>query len=227
VAGSNGHINFSAGALNEIFKHSQGIPRLINLVCDRTLLAGYAKQSNYLDKQMVKKGAESLKKQGVPSTACSKSRRRLLLGCLAVLLGCIFLIGFQNEILHVTLSRFAHFGRPSVATRIGGSESVTTSTHESTSSSGVMEAEEVSHPYSIHISSHRDNRRALMGLNELRKLGYHAFTTKVEIPGKGIWHRVMFGKFRTKGEAQAVLKKVKMPKGFSNPRIIRVKGGEG
>jgi general secretion pathway protein A len=66
VVGHNGHITFSAGALNEIFKHSRGIPRLINLVCDRTLLAGYAKQSNYLDKQMVKKGAESLKKQGVP-----------------------------------------------------------------------------------------------------------------------------------------------------------------
>lgn len=33
---------FGEGALREIFKFSKGTPRLINLVCDRALLAGYA-----------------------------------------------------------------------------------------------------------------------------------------------------------------------------------------
>ena len=33
---------FTDGALREVHRHSRGIPRLINLLCDRSLLAGYA-----------------------------------------------------------------------------------------------------------------------------------------------------------------------------------------
>ena len=223
VAGSDGHITFSADALNEIFKHSQGVPRRINLVCDRTLLTGYARQSNYLDKKMVEGGIESLRKQGVPSSTSSKSRKFVSLGVLALFLGCIYLIVFQGETPYVTSSKFAHFvrerlpviGRPSVVTSTNGTESTTTSTHEGTSSS---------HPYSIHISSYRDNRRALMDVNKLRKLGFHAFTTKVDIPGEGIWYRVIFGEFQIKGNAQAMLKKIKTLKGFSDARIVRTGG---
>jgi general secretion pathway protein A len=228
VAGSNGHITFSAGAVNEIFKHSRGIPRLINLICDRTLLAGYAKQSNYLDKKVVKKGVGSLKKQGVPSTTASKGRKIFHLGSLALFLGYIFLIGLQGKSLYVRSWRFAHsmmerlpvIERHRVVTPKGGMQSTPTSGHEGKSLP-------FSHPYGIHISSYRDNRRALQDVNQLRKLGYLAFTIKEDIPGKGIWYRVMFGRFQTKGEAQAMLKEIKTLKGFSDVRIIRAKSGKG
>ena len=163
VAGSNGDITFSAGALNEVFKHSHGIPRLINLVCDRTLLAGYAGQSNYLDKKMVKRGIKSLEKQGIPSTTSSKNRRVLFLGTLALLLGCICLIGSQGETLYVTSSKFAHFigerlparlsGRhelpvkpPSRVTATDRSASTATAAPEKTSLPGGMGAEKFSYP---------------------------------------------------------------------------------
>lgn len=212
VAGSNGHITFSAGALKEIFKYSQGIPRLINLVCDRTLLAGYARQSNRLDKKMVEKGIESLGKQGPPSTTSSKTRIFFSLGVLSLLLGCIYLIVFQSEISYVTFSN-------NTSTDEGTSRTAqlifypihNTSTDKGTSSS---------HSYSIHITSYRDNRRALIDVNQLRKFGYEAFTTKKDLHGKETWHRVMFGKFRIKGEAQAMLKKIKALKGFSDARIV-------
>jgi type II secretory pathway predicted ATPase ExeA len=228
VVGHNGHITFSVGALNEIFKHSRGIPRLINLVCDRTLLAGYAKQSNYLDKQMVKKGAESLKKQGVPYNISSKGKRLLFSGVLALFLGCAFLIGLRAEGLYVRSGKVGHSLRvhlpiieqQPVAAPKGGIESATASAHDSTSSPMAMETQELSHYYSIHISSFRDNRRALMDINQLLNLGYQAFTIKKDIPGKGIWYRVMFGKFLTRDEAQTVLIKIKTLKAFSDARII-------
>jgi general secretion pathway protein A len=223
VAGSNGNLTFSDGALSEIFKYSQGIPRLINLVCDRTLLAGYTKQTNSLNKLMVKKGAESLKKQGLASTTSPKNRRLFLLGVLALLLGCILFIGFQGKIWE----RLPLIERPSPATPTEGIGSITPSTHGSTSSPGVTGAEEVSHPYSIQIRSYRDNRPAIMDVNQLGKLGYQAFIIKAETPGKGIWYQVMFGKFQTKADAQAMLKKIKTIKGFSDARIIRVKGDKG
>ena len=229
VAGSNGHISFSSGALNEIFSHSQGIPRLINLVCDRTLLSGYAKQSTYLDKQMVKKGAESLKKQGVSYTILSKGRRLLLLGALALFLGCAFLIGLRGEGLYVRSKKLVHSSqvrlpiieqRP-VAVPKAEIKSATASAHDSKSSPMAIETQGLSHRYGIHISSYRDNRRALMDVNQLRRLGYQAFSIKKDISGKGIWYRVMFGKSRTRSEAQTMLKKIKAFKSFSDARIIR------
>lgn len=234
VAGSNGNLNFSDGALSEIFKYSRGVPRLINLICDRTLLAGYAKQSNYLDKQIVERGAGSLKKQGLHAPNSSKSRRFLLLAALALLLGCTFLIVFQGDIPYVESSKSAHFVRMRIpvierlspATFTGGIGFTTTPTHEGTSPPGVTGAEELSHPYSIQIRSYRDNSRAFMDVNQLGKLGYQAFIMKAELPDKGIWYQVMFGRFQTKADAQVMLKKIKTIKGFSDARIIRVKGGK-
>jgi general secretion pathway protein A len=49
----NGGLNFSAGACDAIFEHSQGIPRLINMLCDRVLQKGYLGKQNVIEKIIV------------------------------------------------------------------------------------------------------------------------------------------------------------------------------
>ncbi|PID42161.1 MAG: hypothetical protein CSB48_11560 [Proteobacteria bacterium] len=51
VAGSNQQI-FSRSALNVIYKATGGIPRLINLVCDRCLLAAYGEDADQVSRSM-------------------------------------------------------------------------------------------------------------------------------------------------------------------------------
>jgi general secretion pathway protein A len=41
IAGSNGRPSFTTAALRSIHRHSKGVPRLINAVCDKALLVGY------------------------------------------------------------------------------------------------------------------------------------------------------------------------------------------
>ncbi len=54
VAGlGNGHLVFSDDAVDAIHFHSSGIPRLINLLCDRVLLRGYLQKSRAVERQMV------------------------------------------------------------------------------------------------------------------------------------------------------------------------------
>lgn len=60
VAGAASQVSFSKSALSEIFKYSNGYPRLINLVCDRALLAGYNAQVDVVDKPYVKEAIKSL-----------------------------------------------------------------------------------------------------------------------------------------------------------------------
>ncbi len=51
-----GHLAvFSGGALKEIFRYSKGVPRLINVVCDRALLAAYAGGAKQVSARMVRK----------------------------------------------------------------------------------------------------------------------------------------------------------------------------
>ncbi|MBN1546986.1 MAG: AAA family ATPase [Syntrophaceae bacterium] len=45
VAGGNGRVIFSKAALKRIFRYSKGLPRLINVACDRALLTGYMSNS--------------------------------------------------------------------------------------------------------------------------------------------------------------------------------------
>ena len=49
VAGSNGDIKFSEDALEMIYRYSGGIPRLINMVCDKALLSAYTLETKYID----------------------------------------------------------------------------------------------------------------------------------------------------------------------------------
>jgi general secretion pathway protein A len=53
VAGSKGLPYFTGPALWRIHRYSRGIPRLINAVCDKCMLAGYVQQRERVDHQMV------------------------------------------------------------------------------------------------------------------------------------------------------------------------------
>ncbi|MHB8521088.1 MAG: ExeA family protein [Limisphaerales bacterium] len=53
VSGAKGAPYFTTGALWRIYRYSGGIPRLINSVCDKCLLAGYVQQREQIDYRMV------------------------------------------------------------------------------------------------------------------------------------------------------------------------------
>jgi general secretion pathway protein A len=57
VAGGAGKVSFAGGALGEIHRLSGGVPRLINLLCDRALLAGYVAGSRSITAAMVRRAA--------------------------------------------------------------------------------------------------------------------------------------------------------------------------
>jgi general secretion pathway protein A len=60
VAGGEGKLAFTPGALGAVHAFSRGIPRLVNLVCDRALLAGFVAGSRVIDRGMVRRAAREL-----------------------------------------------------------------------------------------------------------------------------------------------------------------------
>ncbi len=59
VAGAQSDI-FTKAAINALYKHARGIPRLINVIADRTLLAGYTRDRRTIDAQLVAAAANEV-----------------------------------------------------------------------------------------------------------------------------------------------------------------------
>src|SRR5262245_14634126 len=60
IAGGSGSVSFAPSALDVLHRLSGGIPRLINLICDRTLLAGFSLRTNRITDAMVRHAAATL-----------------------------------------------------------------------------------------------------------------------------------------------------------------------
>lgn len=60
VAGGASAVTFTPAALRLVYRLSGGIPRLINLLCDRALLGGFAERTDRIGPELVHKAAEGL-----------------------------------------------------------------------------------------------------------------------------------------------------------------------
>lgn len=62
IAGlSNGHLNFAPEAQEEIYRFTNGIPRLINLVCERALFHGYRNKTSLIGRAIVEASISDLR----------------------------------------------------------------------------------------------------------------------------------------------------------------------
>jgi general secretion pathway protein A len=59
VAGALGEV-VDAGAKKEVFRLSQGVPRLINVICDRALLGAYSQESRVITRHLIKRAADEV-----------------------------------------------------------------------------------------------------------------------------------------------------------------------
>ncbi len=60
VAGSTGRIQFDEDALDSVYALSQGVPRAVNLICDRALTIGYRTSAALIDNEIVQRAAREL-----------------------------------------------------------------------------------------------------------------------------------------------------------------------
>ncbi len=60
VAGSNGEIKLTPEALETIFKYSGGIPRVINMVCDKALLMAYVMETKELCNSIIDRSIKEI-----------------------------------------------------------------------------------------------------------------------------------------------------------------------
>ena len=55
VAGCSGDLRFTEEAVEKIFEYSKGVPRLINILCDKALLSGFVLETKIIERDLVEK----------------------------------------------------------------------------------------------------------------------------------------------------------------------------
>lgn len=68
AGGGNDRIEFSAGALDVVFRGSGGVPRVINLICDRALQRGYLTRTARIDSEIVSSAIADLRLEVSPAS---------------------------------------------------------------------------------------------------------------------------------------------------------------
>ena len=58
TAGYNGSSLFSNAAINDIYRATQGLPRLVNIVCHKALMAAFGQGARQIDREHVRKAVE-------------------------------------------------------------------------------------------------------------------------------------------------------------------------
>jgi general secretion pathway protein A len=82
VAGGRAGVIFSRGAMKRIHRFSQGLPRLINVACDRVLLTGYTRDQTKISSHIAGVGIKDLKRD----SALYRKRRLLLIPVFTILM---------------------------------------------------------------------------------------------------------------------------------------------
>jgi general secretion pathway protein A len=91
VAGCGRAVNFTSSALKRIYRYSGGIPRLINVICDRALLIGYAEEHREFSGRLIKSAICEIRREA----SISRFRQlRWVAGiCLiAAAVGCFYVV---------------------------------------------------------------------------------------------------------------------------------------
>ncbi len=100
VAGGRGGIIFSKRALRRIYRYSRGLPRLINVACDRALLVGYTRDTARISSRIAAAGIKDLRR----NTVSYPQKRRLILIPAFAMLAALFAAGIYfkgNDLINL------------------------------------------------------------------------------------------------------------------------------
>ena len=104
VAGGNGEKLFNDRAVKRIHHLTRGVPRLINSLCDRTLIAAYEESLELVDESIVKKAAREIFGFDHTSKTMEIPVNSLLAGALTMCAIVLIWVGTTSDIFHLNLS---------------------------------------------------------------------------------------------------------------------------
>ena len=286
MARSAGSTSFDQGAYREIYRFSKGVPRLINIIAERSLLAAYLAESRRIRQTHVVEGRQSLngrfpRSRPSPLMRFNHSWKETSIALSVLVIACALVFfptireglrsyvnrGFtQRSFAPLNYSRQfvraeipqpktavmrspiriekRNFISPSDQDKDTALESLTGGTNSKarpvmedgseepkTAALGKSDARpskerfpqyllKPPYIYTIQVESFKDPEIAAARMRELQNRGFDAWVAWIDLGEMGTWYRVLVGKYKDKGEAQVMARKLSQKSEFHRARQI-------
>jgi len=200
IAGGSAAVTFAPRALDRLHRLSGGVPRLINLICDRALLAAFSVRENRITPDMVTHAAESLEVRPAPRVRFP-GRGASLAGAAAVTIVASAIAVGSTTYLY---QRFADQtvqaagGTPSAALprNTRGGERNPSAARVSVVNRDVPSGARLTILVGAYPVSSASSDRDIRALTEqLETSGYDVYYADVDLGPKGRWQRVLAGAY--------------------------------
>ena len=228
IAGGSAAVTFAPKALDLLHRLSGGIPRLINLVCDRALLAAFSVRENRITADMVAHAAESLDVRPSASARLTGQRASLASAAAVTLAAAAFAVGSTAYLYQRFADRPVQAAGvvPAAAAAPGplGAERRPAATSVSTVNRALPSDAPLSilvGTYPIASASPGENVGNIRALTEWLEIsGFAVYYADVDLGPKGRWQRVLAGAYTDPQVAQREAQRLNAVVPGADARVI-------
>jgi type II secretory pathway predicted ATPase ExeA len=213
VAGGSASVSFTAKALDRVHKLSGGIPRLINLICDRALLAGYSERTNRILPEMIDQAASSLDMQAPTESGGWLTRPASLAAASAVVLLSSVLGAGVTAYVYERMSQRVEARARAVPARGPSFDALKSRDLPLGASLTILVG-----AYPTASPRLSDDVRAIT--NWLESAGLPVYYAEVDHGPGGRWHRVLAGAYTDEAAARRELERLKAVAPALDARIV-------
>jgi general secretion pathway protein A len=241
IAGGSTAVSFEPKAIDLVHKYTSGIPRLINLVCDRALLGGYSARTNRITPEMVKSAAAGLDLQVSRVAAFHWIRQRAAAFAAGALVTAMLAIGIAYGTARARAGNAStpstssiaepakpvamtnqqpHYEGAVAATGVKGTSGPATPVAVDSQPTEAHDPVRPQPSYSILVGSFRYEPEAASLIDQLGGLGYRTRGSRVTSSARGTWHQVFVGPYADLERARVDETRVRQMPGYADAHVI-------
>ena len=214
IAGGSAAVTFAPKALDRLHRLSGGIPRLINLICDRALLAAFSVRENRITPDMVTHAAESLEVRPPPRARFPRRGASLAGAAAVTIVASAIAVGSTTYLYQ----RFAD-----QTVQAAGGTSSAAAARVSAVNRDVPSGARLTILVGAYPVSSASSDRDIRALTErLETSGYDVYYADVDLGPKGRWQRVLAGAYTDLQIARREADRVNLVVPGAEARVIDV-----
>ena len=218
ISGGRSGGGFAPNALALVHRYANGIPRVINLVCDRALLAGYSAGSRRVTAHMVTGAAQALDLAPSRRSMIGWVKRRAV----SFAAGAAMMAALAAAVAHGVINLQARAASPGTTNWAPSSPppSAAPRIAEPVQAAPVP-ARVAAVKYAVLVASFRHQAQAELLLEQLRGLDYRPYANQVGSPNRSTWYQVFVGPYADIGEARHEEARVRQLPGYADAHLIQ------
>jgi general secretion pathway protein A len=227
IAGGSAAVTFAPKALDRLHRLSGGIPRLINLICDRALLAAFSVRENRITPDMVAHAAESLDVRPPPRVRFPRRGASLGGAAAVTIVASAIAVGsttyLYQRFADQTVQAAGGTSSAAVPRDAQGADRNPSAARVSAVNREVPSGAPLTILVGAYPVSSASSDREIRALTErLEASGYDVYYSDVDLGPKGRWQRVLAGAYTDSQLARREAERVNQVVPGAEARVIDV-----